>query len=86
MTFMTTTSEWLSRFSELISTAPPTEEECKLLLELAGVAAHGSERPAAPLTTWLVGRAGLPATEALELAHRLAAQFDADGEVSGRPT
>ena len=38
------------------------------LLELAGVAAHASERTAAPIACWLVGRAGLAPAAARELA------------------
>ena len=81
---MTTTTEWLSRFSELVALEAPSEDECNLILELAGVAAHGSKRPAAPLTTWLVGRAGISGEEALRLARRLAAELNAEDEVSER--
>ena len=49
--------DWLARFAAEIGTTPPTSEELDMLLELAGIAAHASERPAAPITCWLVGRA-----------------------------
>ena len=48
--------DWLARFAE-IGTIPPTSEELDMLLELAGIAAHASERPAAPITCWLVSQA-----------------------------
>jgi hypothetical protein len=53
--------------------SPATSDELDMLLELAGVAAHASERPAAPITCWLVGRAGMAPRDALAVGHRLAA-------------
>lgn len=49
--------DWLQRVStELgISDVEPTHAEIKVLLDLARDAAHQVERPAAPLTTFLVG-------------------------------
>ena len=41
------------------------------LLDLAGVAAHASERTAAPIACWLVGQSGLDAATALERAERV---------------
>ena len=38
---------------------PLTEEEIGTLLKVASVAAHSSERLAAPLCTYLAGRAGI---------------------------
>ena len=72
--------EWLAGYAAKIGTAPPTREELDVLLELAGVAAHASERPAAPITCWLVGRAGLDPRDALAAAQRLAG--DSQGDVS----
>jgi hypothetical protein len=64
--------EWLAGYAADIGTAPPTREELDVLLEPAGVAAHASERPTAPITCWLVGRAGLEPRDALAVAQRLA--------------
>ena len=50
----------------------PTEQETTDLLALASVAAHASERLAAPLSCWLAARAGLTAAESLAVATRLA--------------
>jgi hypothetical protein len=47
---------------------PPDEATVATLLDLAGVAAHASQRTAAPIACWLVGRAGLDADTALALA------------------
>jgi len=66
--------EWLAGFAAETGVALPTQEELDALLELAGVAAHASERPAAPLTCWLAGRAGLDPAAALALGRRLAGE------------
>jgi hypothetical protein len=69
--------DWLAGFAAEIGISPPTSEELDTLLELAGIAAHASERPAAPITCWLVGRAGLDAKDALALGRRLAVDDEA---------
>ncbi len=71
--------DWLAGFAAEIGTVPPTREELEMLLELAGIAAHPSERPAAPITCWLVGRAGLAPRAALAAGKRLAAGSEANG-------
>jgi hypothetical protein len=65
-------SEWITAFAERLGIEPLSETDTEMLLDLAGVAAHASERPAAPLTCWLVGRAGITPTEALRIANELA--------------
>jgi hypothetical protein len=62
---------WLGRFGAAAGVAVPTEEETEALLALAGVAAHASERLAAPLTCWLAATAGLSPIAARELARSL---------------
>jgi hypothetical protein len=71
-----TASDWVRLLAEELGMAPPTDEEINDLLAIAGVAAHASDRTAAPLTTWLVGRAGSPCAEARQLAERLAKRLD----------
>ena len=66
-----TRDEWISAFAEAAGTSPPSEEEVEALLELAGVAAHASERTAAPITCWLAAVAGLRPADALRLAGTL---------------
>lgn len=63
-----TRAEWIAAFAARIGVAPPDEETVTALLELAGVAAHSSERTAAPIACWLVGGAGLSPAAALALA------------------
>ena len=65
-------TDWVASFATLLGVEPPDDGETAALLELAGVAAHASERVAAPLACWLVGQAGLSPSEALEAARRVA--------------
>jgi hypothetical protein len=65
--------EWIDAFAERLGVEPPTAEEWSALLELAGVAAHASERVAAPVSCWVTARAGMDATAALEAAREVSA-------------
>jgi hypothetical protein len=65
--------EWLSAYAELIGTEPPTPAELDALLALAGVAAHASERTAAPVACWMAARAGVSPERARELARQVGA-------------
>jgi Domain of unknown function (DUF6457) len=64
--------EWLASYAAELGTPPPSDEEVEQLLALAGIAAHASERTAAPITCWLAGRAGLAPGDALAAGRRLA--------------
>lgn len=59
--------EWFTEFAAELGVAPPTGDEVRDLLQLAGEAAHASERIAAPITCWLIARAGLAPAEALRI-------------------
>lgn len=63
--------EWLAHFAEQLGTKPPNAKESDTLLGLAGMAAHASERTAAPLACWLVGRSGMDPEAALRVAKEL---------------
>ena len=65
-------TDWVASFAGLLGVAPPTPTESDALLELAAVAAHASERIAAPLACWLAGRTGMDPAKALEVARRVA--------------
>jgi hypothetical protein len=65
---MTTGREWVAAFAADLGCEPPDDATIDTLLELAGVAAHASERTAAPIACYLVGRAGLAPDQALERA------------------
>jgi hypothetical protein len=66
-----TAAQWLAAYSELLGTDAPNEDEVNRILALAGVAAHASERTAAPVACWLAARAGLDLDEARALAEQL---------------
>jgi uncharacterized protein DUF6457 len=63
--------EWLTAYAEKLEVDPPTKDELKTLLDLAGEAAHSSQRIAAPIACWLAARAGRSPEEALALAREL---------------
>jgi hypothetical protein len=67
-----TAREWIDGYAAKLGIDPPDEATVEALLDLAGVAAHASERTAAPITCWLIGRAGIDAEEARRLADELA--------------
>ena len=66
-----TAEQWLAAYASALGTAPPTEDELEAVLALAGVAAHASERRAAPVACWLAARAGVPLDEAMRHAKAL---------------
>jgi uncharacterized protein DUF6457 len=69
--------EWLTRVREELE-VPADALDTDLLLGLAGEAAHAVVRPAAPLTTFLVGVAvgrGVPLAEAAAQVKLLAAAW-----------
>jgi hypothetical protein len=68
----TTADEWIAAFAARLGVDPPDAATVETLLELAGVAAHASERIAAPIACYLVGRAGLEASAALDVATTVA--------------
>ena len=70
-------SEFLAAFAAEIGTSAPNRHDIGVLLELAGIAAHSSERLAAPLACWMGGVSGLSADELLAAARRIAPPSDA---------
>lgn len=67
-----TAEEWVGKFAQEIGAEAPSKAEFDELLSLAAVAAHASERTAAPVACWMAGRAGTPPTELIEAAERVA--------------
>ena len=65
------TEEFVARFAAAVGVEPPSAADIETLLDTAGAAAHASERKAAPIVCWLVGRAGLSADDALAIARDL---------------
>jgi hypothetical protein len=67
----TTREQWVRAFCAELGVDAPTAEEEAQLLELASIAAHSSERPAAPLACWAAGKAGRSPDELREIARRI---------------
>jgi Domain of unknown function (DUF6457) len=57
--------EWVDAYAARLGVDPPSADEFSTLLDLAGEAAHASERVAAPVATWLAAKAGRSPEEAL---------------------
>lgn len=66
-----TGTEWIATFAARLGVDPPDEDTVATLLDLAGVAAHASERTAAPIACWLAGRVGTPPADALATARSI---------------
>jgi Domain of unknown function (DUF6457) len=60
--------EWIRAFADELGAPPPDETTVEQLLALAAVAAHGSERTAAPIACYLVGQAGVDPRRAAAVA------------------
>jgi uncharacterized protein DUF6457 len=63
-----TADEWVAAFAEEIGVAAPTREEMDEILRLAAIAAHASERIAAPIACYLAGTSGVSLGQAREAA------------------
>jgi Domain of unknown function (DUF6457) len=63
-----TRDQWIAAFARQAGVEAPSPQEIRELLDLAGTAAHASERTAAPLACWIAGRAGLSLGELREIA------------------
>jgi hypothetical protein len=69
--------EWIAAYAAELGVEPPTAEEFETLLDLAGEAAHSSERVAAPVACWLSARAGRSPEESLAVARRVSGSHGA---------
>jgi uncharacterized protein DUF6457 len=63
--------EWIDAFAAELGTDPPSNDDIKKLLDLAAVAAHSSERIAAPIACWLGGTTGASIEELQAAAERV---------------
>lgn len=64
--------DWIAAFAREAGVEAPSVTERRELLELAGIAAHASERTAAPLACWIAGRSARPLGELLRRAGQIA--------------
>jgi hypothetical protein len=67
-----TGQEWIAEFAKKLGVQPPDQSTFDRLLDLAGVAAHSSERIAAPIACYLVGLADRATEETVEIARQVA--------------
>ena len=65
--------EWIAAYAGRLGTSAPSPDEFRLVLDIAGEAAHSSERVAAPVACWVAAKAGAPLDEALKLAREITA-------------
>jgi hypothetical protein len=70
--------EWIDAFAAEIGADPPSNDEVKEILDLAAVAAHSSERIAAPVACWIAGAAGASLDELQAAAERIGGNSSAD--------
>lgn len=63
---------WIAAFAAEAGVEPPSPEEIDRMLKLAAIAAHSSERIAAPVACWIAGTAGLDLGRAREIAEAIA--------------
>jgi hypothetical protein len=66
-----TAEQWIAQFAEALGQPVPRAETMEAILELASVAAHSSERRAAPIACWLAASAGRDLGEARAIAESL---------------
>ena len=66
-----TAADWIQDFCEQIGMPAPSEAEQEAILRLAAIAAHASERIAAPIACWVGGASGKSVAELQEVAERL---------------
>lgn len=71
-----TRDEWIAAFAREVGVERPSPQEVRELLELAGTAAHASERTAAPLACWIAGRSELSPQELRAIAERVGEPTD----------
>jgi hypothetical protein len=64
--------QWIAAYAERLGTEGPSAVEWGNILDLAGEAAHASERVAAPVACWVAARAGTAPEEALSVAKQVA--------------
>lgn len=64
--------EWIDAYCARLGVDAPSADDRAAVLALAGVAAHSSERIAAPIACWIAGREGLTLEEAMRVARAVA--------------
>ena len=68
--------QWIEAFAAALGRPAPSAEQREAVLKLASVAAHASERRAAPIACWLAAASELSLDEAIVLAQELSGGSD----------
>ena len=68
-----TAREWIALYAAALGVPAPDDADVDSILEMAGVAAHASERTAAPVACWLAALSGRDPESALALARTVGA-------------
>jgi hypothetical protein len=63
--------DWIASFAAAVGAEAPDEEQVGELLKLAAIAAHSSERIAAPIACWIAGANGIEVERAIAIAEGL---------------
>ena len=63
-----TGEEWVRKFAAQLGADAPDQADLDEILKLASIAAHASERTAAPIACWVGGRTGRSPAELREVA------------------
>jgi hypothetical protein len=71
-----TRDEWIAEFAKALGVDPPSPREVAIILDMAGVAAHASERTAAPVACWIAGKTGQSAESLREVARGISPDAD----------
>ena len=66
-----TAEEWIRTFVQETGGPQPSEQQMEEILRLASIAAHASERRAAPIACYLAGTTGRPVAELIAVAEGL---------------
>jgi hypothetical protein len=69
-----TASEWIEVFCQRVGIEAPDDATTAQILRLASVAAHASERTAAPVACYLAGTSGRPLDEIERAAESLSSE------------
>jgi hypothetical protein len=64
-------NDWLAAYAAKLGVPAPTKQELQQVLDLAGEAAHSSQRVAAPVATWLAGKSGMDIDQAMRYAEEV---------------
>jgi hypothetical protein len=64
-------SQWIGAFAGELGKQAPDQAQIDEILKLAAVAAHASERIAAPIACYLAGLTGRPLDELIAMAEEL---------------